>query len=468
MEQKQVRLGVVVALVCLVTSALLAQARGPAPVQAPAAEVPASAFLKTPRNVIILIGDGMGYNHVTAVDLWQSGTAGSRSFESFPVKLGMRTSPHGAAPYDPIKTWAEEDFVRHGATDSAASATAMACGAKTTNGAIGLDPDGRPLVNVMQAADAKGKATGVVTSVQFSHATPAGFVAHNPSRNNYAEIAEEMILRSHCSAIMGGGHPDYDGNGQPTEKHQYKYVGGEDVWDRVQHGQTGGDGLAPWALVETRAQFQALANGPTPPRVLGVAPTGGTLQQGRSQPKDQVDLVPFGIPLTESEPTLAELTSAALNVLDDDPDGLCLMVEGGAIDWAGHGNDLVRVIEEGDDFGQAIDAVIAWVEAHSNWDETLVIVTADHETGYLTGPSFSNSAGEFQAASAPWPLVGNGPGKLPGAEFHYKSHTNNLVPFYAKGCGANYFRTKIIGSDPHRGQYLDNISLGGSVKEMWK
>jgi alkaline phosphatase len=125
------------------------------------------------------------------------------------------------------------------------------------------------------------------------------------------------------------------------------------------------------------------------------------------------------------------MTKAALNVLDDDPDGLFLMVEGGAVDWAGHTNQSGRVIEEQIDFNNAVEAAVAWVNANSNWGETLLIVTGDHETGYLTGPG----------SDPTWePLVNNGASNLPGMEWHSGSHTNQLIPFFAKGSPHRMFK----------------------------
>ena len=128
-----------------------------------------------------------------------------------------------------------------------------------------------------------------------------------------------------------------------------------------------------------------------------------TLQQARAG-DGKAD--PFVVPLTTSVPTLAEMSRAALNVLDNDPDGFVMMIEGGAVDWAGHANQSGRLIEEQVDFDLAVDAVLAWVEANSNWGETLLIVTGDHETGYLTGP--------MDVANPAWSaVINNGAGRCP-------------------------------------------------------
>ncbi|MFZ5433090.1 MAG: alkaline phosphatase, partial [Calditrichota bacterium] len=132
--------------------------------------------------------------------------------------------------------------------------------------------------------------------------------------------------------------------------------------------------------------------------------------------------------------------------------GLFLMIEGGAIDWANHSNQAGRLIEEMTDFNYAVEAVIAWVEANSNWDETLLIVTGDHETGYLWGPE----SGE----PATWkPIVDNGAGNMPGAYYYSGVHTNSLVPFFAKGFGSERFTERAVKTDPHNGLYIDNTDI---------
>jgi alkaline phosphatase len=138
------------------------------------------------------------------------------------------------------------------------------------------------------------------------------------------------------------------------------------------------------------------------------------------------------------------------------------MVEGGAVDWAGHGNQSGRVIEEEIDFNLTVEAVIAWVQANSNWGETVVIVTGDHETGYLTAPY--DEVTEAPDASAP--LLNNGLGVTPGMQWSSGSHTNSLIPFYAKGDAARLFRWAATGSDPVFGDYLDNTAVGALAFEI--
>jgi alkaline phosphatase len=409
------------------------------------------------RNIIILISDGCGYNHVDAASLYQYGRTGKQEYEKFPVRVGMSTYMV-PGEYDPLKAWADFDYVKSGYTDSAAAATAMSTGVKTYPGAIGVDVNREALTHFMEKAEEKGKATGVVTSVEFSHATPAGFVAHNESRDNYAEIANEMIYRSAADVIMGCGAPDYDNSGQKlTEYNTHRYVGGETTWaDMVDNfavtgADADGDGKPDeWQVIRSREEFQELGTRKShiPSRIIGIPYVYKTLQQSRD---GDGNAEPYVVPQIQTVPTLAEMTRAALNVLAQDRDGFCLMIEGGAVDWASHANQSGRVIEEEIDFNKAVEAVIDWVRKNSNWGETLVIVTGDHECGYLTGPD-SNPGWE--------PLVNNGKGNQPGMEWHSGSHTNSLIPFHARGAAARLFQWAATGIDPIRGRYLDNTAIG--------
>ena len=416
-----------------------------------------------PQNVIVMISDGCGYHHVDAASYYQYGKTGMQVYEHFPIQLAMSTYMYSGS-YDPAAAWENFNYVENGATDSAAAATSMSTGKKTYAGAIGVDISEGPIDHIIEIFEDLGKSTGVVTSVEWSHATPAGFVAHKLSRNNYKQIAQEMIYESAVDVIMGCGHPWYDADGKlKSSANTYKYVGGHTTWNELTAGTAGGDADGdgvddPWTLIQTRSEFQDLASGPTPDRVVGVAQVYKTLQQGRD---GDGYAAPYDVAQIESVPTLEEMTRAALNVLDNDQDGFFLMVEGGAVDRAGHDNQSGRVIEEEIDFNRSVEAVVQWVKKNSNWGETLVIVTGDHETGYLTGPGFDPSDPDWN------PLVNNGASMLPDMEWHSGSHTNQLVPFYAKGRGANLFKKKADESDPVRGPYLDNVEIAEVLFDLF-
>lgn len=429
--------------------------------------IPITSHARTPKNIVFMISDGCGYNHIAAASLFQYGETGVQIYEQFPVKYGMSTYSADGAGYDPDSAWNRFDYVRKKPTDSAASATAMATGVKTYDGALGVDTARNNLKNIIERLEEVGKATGVVTTVPFSHATPAAFVVHNEKRSNYIEIARDMILRSPLEVIMGAGHPFYDYSGRLKSDGSFKFVGGKEVWRALTEGtienDADGDGISdPWTLIEKREDFQRLTSGATPKRVIGVAPIAETLQQQRDGDKKAAA---FAVPFIETVPTLKEMTLAALNVLDNDPDGFFMLIEGGAVDWASHNNQSGRMIEEEIDFNRAVAAVVNWVEANSNWDETLVIVTADHETGYLTGPN----SGSGEDGKPIWnPIENRGQGILPGMEWHSSGHTNSLVPFFAKGAGSELFHHYADEMDPIRGNYLDNAEVGKALLLMFE
>ncbi|MGD0552877.1 MAG: alkaline phosphatase [Sedimentisphaerales bacterium] len=423
----------------------------------PAKQASSCAHSSGPKNVIIMIADGGGFNHYKSADYYNCGRSPCQPYEEFPVRLAMSTYPYGGS-YDANLAWRSFDYVDKGATDSAAAATAMATGVKTRNETLGLDTRGRPVLNLSERAKQLGKAAGVITTVFFDDATPAGFVIHNGARSNLTQIADDMVNNNSVDCIMGAGHPFYDSDGRQTQEPTYKYIS-EKTWATLKNGSAGGS-ANPWTLVQTRAEFHALAKGKTPNRVFGLLQVYDTLQQSRS---GNVFADPYVVPFTQTVPTLEEMTLAALNVLDEDPNGFFIMIEGGAVDWAAHANESGRLIEEMNDFNKSIEAVIWWVNTKSSWNDTLVIITADHETGHITGPG----SGQTNHGLVWNDLVNNGPGKLPAMEWHSKNHTNSLVPFFAKGAGAEQFKKTINGNDPLCGPYIDNTDIANTIFTLW-
>ncbi len=446
----------------------------------------------TPKNIILFLGDGMGYNHINVSSYYQFGETGKQVYEKFPVKFGMSSHMIGGVVYNPDSAWTNFNYVKKKPTDSAASGTALATGTKTYKTAISVDSSKVRLQTILEKAEVIGKSTGVVSSVPFSNATPAVFVAHNESRYNYKEIAEEMVMKSTVDVIMGGGNPLFNPDGTPIklertigtkesyditdgasvnisdDEESFKYVGGKEVWNLLLEGKAGGDadndGIDdPWVLIQKREQFKKYRSGETPKRVIGVFESG---QASQIEREDSLDTgVPFSAPLNENIPTLEEMTLAAINILDDNPNGFVLISEGGAIDWAAHSNLLHRTIEEQIEFNKTIEAVCNWVEENSSWDETLIVITADHETGYLVGPG-SNRDGAKTISEIWKPITNNGKGKLPTVEWFTKGHTNTLVPFYAKGAGSELFRNYVKGNDKVRGEYIDNSDVGKVISNF--
>jgi alkaline phosphatase len=444
---------------------------------------------RAPKNIIIFIGDGMGYNHVDATSYYQFGELGKQVYEAFPVKMGMSTHMVGGQVYNVDSANTNFSFVLKKPTDSAASGTALATGTKTYKSGLSVDSNKVKLLTVLQRAEMLGKSTGVVSTVPFSNATPAAFVAHNSSRYEYQKIAEEMIMQSNVDVIIGGGHPYYNPDGSKinslvirklgdkeiydikegdinaeAEEKQFKYVGGKEVWNLVLEGKAGSDadndGIDdPWTFIQSREEFKNLSQGETPKRLLGVYQCAQSTQVERNDSLDNG--MPFSAPLNDKIPTLTEMTLASINVLDNNPNGFVMMSEGGAIDWVAHSNILHRTIEEQIDFNNAIEAACNWVEENSSWDETLIIVTADHETGYLMGPgSNKENSGKIE------PIINNGKGELPSVEWFSKHHTNSLVPFYANGFGSDKFLNAIKGKDSLYGNYIDNTDVGNVVSSL--
>lgn len=434
------------------------------------AVIAASAWADAPKNVIIMIGDGMGFNHVQTGSLYRYGKTGAQPYWSM-KRVAMQTnSLDNKDPYSPEKAQADFDYVKDKPTDSAAAASAMSTGHKTHNGLLAMLKDGTALPHIMDDAEVLGKSTGVLTTVFFAHATPAGFIAHNESRQNIKEIAHEMIWQSQADLIMGAGHPWFDEDGEQVGGFahdlfetplSYDRVGGEDSFKNLLTGKAAADAdhdgePDAWTLAVSRDDLARLAESDEAERVLGVLPIHSTLQSSRS---GDSDAGPFEVPLIETSPTMTELMAAALNQLSKNPEGFVLMGEGGAIDWVSHGNHSGRLIEEQIDFDRAVEFTIEWIEEHSSWDETLLIVTADHETGYLTG---------IGSDPLMLPLTGRGAGALPGLEWHSGNHTTLLVPVFIEGPGADEIIGMTIGEDPQYGPYIDNTAIAKTLRALWQ
>jgi len=441
--------------------------------------------LPAPKNIIFFIGDGMGFNQVLATNFFEHGKAKAQPYEqegwtilahaTYPAMThNTEMERHFSHGYNPRLAWTDPENLRQGATDSGAGGTALSTGVKTYNNSIGIGINGDTLTHISQVAKKLGKSTGIVTSVQITHATPAGFAAHNADRRNYEEIAKYLFFNTQLDLILGAGHPDFNDDGQPSENND-RYVGGRNLWHQLaaNEGKTtfevngksyqvrdaNGDGNpSPWTVVQTREEIISLASGKTPQRILGVAQANSSLNYGRTKPEGESN--PFSTPFNQNVPTLEEFTRASLNILSQNPKGFFVMIEGGAIDWAGHDNDLVRTIEEQIDFNNSIKAAIEWVEKYSNWDETLIIVSSDHETGFLTGPTFPEDISSK--------VENQGKGNVPVHKFNSDSHTNMLVPFYARGRGQNLFELMAGEKDPVFGKYMQNVQIPQAIFLMWK
>ncbi len=368
-----------------------------------------AALWAAPRNVILMIGDGMGPDVVIAAGAYQFGAqyhafGGDRrlALETLAGQYYATTFSTSGAGYD--FTWAgsSREYPKQNATDSAAAGTALATGVKTYNGAVSVDSQRRPLPTITTLAQKSGLKVGVITSVSFCDATPACFAAHSASRGNLKEICHEMLMVTRPDVLMGAGDPD---SAPPDQA--YNAISKED-WEAIKAGQT------PYQLVQERADFQRLIAEPPIGKVLGLFRNSSALVARNADGKGADPRLP----------TLAEMTEAALAVLTN-PQGFFLMVEGGAIDKHAHGNNLDATLGETLAFDEAVAAVLQWIQGHGGWEENLLIVTADHDTGYLNSVQ---PTGVGQLPTATW-----------GTDGRWGSHTNRLVPLYCQGKGSELF-----------------------------
>lgn len=283
------------------------------------------------KNVIVMIGDGMGPAYTAAYRYMNDNPSTPKmertAFDNYFVGMAS-TNPEDA----------EENV-----TDSAAAATSMAAGIKTYNGAISVDNDRKPVGTVLEAAKEKGMATGLVATSQINHATPAAFGAHDVSRNNYNDIADDyfddMINGEHKVDVMLGGGTSYFDREDRNLIKEFKNDGYNYVTSTEE-------------MMENDSE-----------KMLGLfAPVG----------------MPKAIDRPDSDPSLEQMTKSAIKQLDKEKDGFFLMVEGSQIDWAGHANDATSAMSEMEDFAKAFEAA---VEFAKNDKHTQVVLTADHSTG---------------------------------------------------------------------------------------
>ncbi len=288
--------------------------------------VTASLSAAEPKYVFLFIGDGMATPQRMVAEEFSRYVGHG--------KLTMNDMPFHAT----TRTAAANSLV----TDSAAAATAIACGVKTNNGMIGVTPDGTPAQSVAEVARDNGKKVGIVSSVTLNHATPAGFYGHRVSRGMAYELGLDMVASGFD--FFGGGTLDGANAKQPGIFEQLKDAG--------------------YTIAEGKEAINALQNGEKAYAYCGSY------------------TIPYAIDNRDGiHPTLADITAAAIRVLDN-PDGFFLMVEGGAIDWVGHGNEAATNLFEVIALDEAVRVAMKFYEEHP--EETLIIVTGDHETGGMT------------------------------------------------------------------------------------
>ena len=296
--------------------------------------VVATGYGKGPKYIFYFIGDGMGPSHVLGTELYLGelqGTIGR------PQKLCFTQFPESAF----VTTYS----ATNGVTDSAASGTALSTGSKSYNKAIGVDKDSLHVYSIASDLAGKGMAIGVATTVPINHATPSAFYAHNINRNNYDSIAPWM-LKAGYDFYAGG-----DVNGSSKNR--------TIVYDKAKEmGYTISRGYNDFCTKAGSAEKMMLF-----------------------QEKVATEL-PYAINRTKDDLTLAQITAAGIEFLKEkSKKGFFMMIEGGKIDYAAHNDDGATVFHEVQDLGAAVAVAYEFYKEHK--DETLIIVTADHETGGL-------------------------------------------------------------------------------------
>lgn len=292
------------------------------------------------KYVFYFIGDGMGLNQVNTTEMYlgeQQGRIGTEPlcFASFPV-AGMAT------------TFSASNSI----TDSAAGGTALATGVKTYNGAIGVDANKERVMSVAERAKRAGKKVGVTTSVSIDHATPAAFYGHQPNRSMYYEIALQL---------PEAGFDFYAGSGFLKPARTFDKKDAPSIYPIIEQ--------AGYTIARGIDEYQAKA---------GDADKMVLIQ------KDGTDAssLPYAIDRNEGDMTLAQITESAIDFLSrDNKKGFFLMVEGGKIDWACHSNDPATMVKEVIDMDNAVRVAYEFYKKHPK--ETLIVITADHETGGL-------------------------------------------------------------------------------------
>lgn len=325
---------------------------------------------KVAKNIIFMVGDGMGITQISA-GLYSNNNS-----------LNLERMRHIGLH----KCYAHDALI----TDSAAGATAFACGVKTYNGAIGVDSDTIPVQTIIEEAELLNMRTGVIATSTIEHATPASFVAHDPYRKNYEAIAADF-LDVDCEIYIGGGQKSFERRADDRNLTQELRDKGYTVISHVDSE------ISKIDMTRVEKLMYYTADG---------AP----------------------LPAAQGRDYLLPASNLAISHLNRDNDnGFFLLIEGSQIDWGGHANDSDMIITEMLDFDKTIGAVLDFAERDGN---TLVIITADHETGGYA----------IQKDSKMNALV---------TAFTSDYHTGDLIPVFAFGPGAEEFNGIYENTDLH-------------------
>jgi alkaline phosphatase len=369
----------------------------------------ASAAQPRVKNVIYLIGDGMGFGSVSALLLSQNEKTG---FEYAPV-IGL----------------SETCSANNHVTDSPAGGTALATGTRTCNGYLGVDPEGKQLTSILRKAQTMGKRTGIVVNTVLTEATPAAFYGGVKSRSESLRLAEQFV-ESGVDVAIGSGLSVFVGRPDSVDLTAELINRGYDVYlDWGATARSTADrfvSILPMSDVHRRNKSSNKTAG---------AADGAEVCLAAKLAADN------GEEPTSADPTeyLTRAVEKALGTLERtaDRNGYFLMIESAIIDGYGHNNDSEGMVEEMREFDRTLQMLVKYVESHP---ETLLVVTADHETGG-TGVSYrSHEVGEEK------PII---------LSFSTKGHTGTVVPIFAYGAGAEEF-----------GAIMKNIELPKIIERL--
>jgi len=359
----------------ILTLLLVLAAAGCSP-QDPATGAPSGV-----RNIILFIGDGMGQTQRQAARRAAVDDDGMLAMDDMPAAGLLHTAA------------ADSDV-----PDSAAAATAMASGVKTNVGVIGLDARLAPVATILEKAGSRGKLTGLVTTAPLTDATPAAFAVHVRDRKLFAEIAAQL-LNARVDVMLGGGEDTLlpDAANGCYEKCRERTDGRNIFRREVNQGTT-------WVC---DAKALAAVDPASTTRLVGLFADQGMIR-------------PFS-------PSLADMTQKAIDILARGPNGFFLMVEAGQIDWAAHANDAEHVIADTIGLDRAVKIARQYAAANN---DTLIIVTADHETG---GMALSHLPMGLNGEDGPFPMADGGTFYV---NWSTSQHTPTDVPVTAMGPGA--------------------------------
>lgn len=335
---------------------------------------------EVPQNIILLIGDGMSYSQISAAEYSHG-------------RLNMTSMPYQGI----VSTYSYDNRV----TDSAAAATAIASGYKTKNRTLGVLPDGTPVQSIAQYATEIGKSTALLASCRITHATPAAFAVHHDDRGDEHIIAEKFV-DSGIDMILGAGSNYFLPGNQGGSRNDSRNL----IAEMKEKG---------YIYIDNNDELERISEHK---KVIAFL--------------EPEDLKPY----PERGDQMLRLTLAALEQLAQNPEGFFFMIEAAQIDWAGHDNDAEWLKQEMIDFDNVIGAVLGFAEKEGN---TLVVVTADHETGGLTLPEARfYSRNDYRY------------------DFSTGDHTAQHVPVFSYGPSAQ----KFAGS-------LDNTDIGRILFSLW-